>query len=185
MSEKAEKKEGEAQEVAAPTSRKRKLIIAGAAVAVCLGIGTPLGFFLLKPEEKKEEPQAVEKLTEGVEEESAAEATEGDESALREDEESLGAIVPFETFLVNLSGGKYLRMQMQAEFVTPDVPKRLYSRLVPIRDAIISMLTEQTATTLEDSQGKEKIKKNIRDIINEQLRREDVRRIYFTQFVIQ
>jgi flagellar basal body-associated protein FliL len=47
------------------------------------------------------------------------------------------------------------------------------------------MLTEQSATTLEDSQGKEKIKKNIRDLINEQLRREDVRRIYFTQFVIQ
>jgi flagellar basal body-associated protein FliL len=184
MSEKAEKKEGEAQEAAAPTSRKRKLIIAGAAAAVCLGIGTPLGFFLLKPEEKKEEQPVSEKLTD-IEEDSVPESSEGAESALREDEESLGAIVPFETFLVNLSGGKYLRLQMQAEFVTPDVPKRLYSRLVPIRDSIISMLTEQSATALEDSQGKEKVKKNIRDIINEQLRREDVRRIYFTQFVIQ
>jgi flagellar basal body-associated protein FliL len=184
MSEKAEKKEGEAQAAPAPTTRKRKLIIAGAAAAVCLGIGTPLGIFLLKPAEKKEEEAVIEKVPE-VEEASHETESEAEEGALKENEESLGAIVPFETFLVNLSGGKYLRLQMQAEFVTRDVPKRLYSRLVPIRDSIITMLTEQSATTLEDSQGKEKIKKNIRDLINEQLRREDVRRIYFTQFVIQ
>jgi flagellar basal body-associated protein FliL len=93
--------------------------------------------------------------------------------------------VPFETFLVNLSGGKYLRLQMQAEMETPDVPRRLYGRIVPIRDGVITMLTQKAATDLESAEGKELLKKSIKDLINEQLKRQDVRRIYFTQFVIQ
>jgi flagellar basal body-associated protein FliL len=57
--------------------------------------------------------------------------------------------------------------------------------MVPIRDSIITLLTQQDASDLEDLKGKEKLKKNIRELINERLHREDVRRVYFTQFVIQ
>ncbi len=184
MAEEADKKQDEAQSPAAAPTRKRKAILVVATLLVCLGIGMPVGYFILKPAPEKTEENMVEKLAESdepsVEHEQADEAKE-----VLEGEEALGAIVPFVTFLVNLSGGKYLRLQLQAEFETPDVPKRLYSRIVPIRDAIISLLTRQTALDLEDAQGKEKIKKSIREIMNEHLRREDVRRIYFTQFVIQ
>jgi len=109
----------------------------------------------------------------------------GETAELEEGEEALGAIVPFETFLVNLSSGKYIRLQLQVEFETPDIPKRLYSRMDPIRDGIIALLTERTASDLEDSKGKEKLKKDIKDLVNERLHREDARRVYFTQFVIQ
>jgi flagellar basal body-associated protein FliL len=107
------------------------------------------------------------------------------EVELGEGEELLGAIVPLDAFLVNLSGGKYIRLQVQAELETPDIPRRFYSRVVPMRDQIITLLTQKTATELEDASGKEKLKLAIKDIMNQQLRREDVRRIYFTQFVIQ
>jgi flagellar basal body-associated protein FliL len=104
---------------------------------------------------------------------------------LEEGEEPLGAIVPLETFLVNLSGGKYIRAQVQVEFESLDVPRRFYTRSVPIRDGIISMLTQMTAENLESAKGKDKLRAEIRSVINTTLRKEEVRRVYFTQFVIQ
>jgi flagellar basal body-associated protein FliL len=183
MAEEAENKESTEQAAPASGSGKKKVAIIGLALCVLvLGIGAPLAYmFLTTPEEKEEEP-----VIEPVVEEPELEAEgEGEETALQENEEALGAIVPLDSFLVNLSGGKYVRLQLQAELETPDIPKRLYSRLVPIRDEIITYLTQQTAESLEASQGKEKLKAKVREIMNQNLRREDVRKIYFTQFVIQ
>ena len=170
----------------APSSKKKVLLSAGVAL-VTLGVGAPVGYFLLKPAQAPVEQQQAEEVVTQPEAETTEKKEEGEheELALLEGEEALGAIVPFDTFLVNLSGGKYLRLQLQAEMETPDIPKRLYSRIVPIRDGIITMLTEKTAADIEGSQGKEDLKKAIKVLINEQLKRQDVRRIYFTQFVIQ
>lgn len=181
MAEEKEDQKAEAQALPAPARRKTHLIVGGAIFALVIGIGAPVGYFLLRPPPEKVEDVKIEQLEE---EQPVLEGSE-DPLELEEGEEPLGAIVPFETFLVNLSGGKYIRLQAQVEFETPDVPKKFYSRMVPIRDAIITMLTQQSAADLEDGKGKEKLKKSIRDIINDRLRREDVRRVYFTQFVIQ
>jgi flagellar FliL protein len=47
------------------------------------------------------------------------------------------------------------------------------------------MLTQMTAENLESSKGKDKLRAEIRSLINTVLRKEEVRRVYFTQFVIQ
>lgn len=171
---------------ATTSSRKKAVLAAGVAVAI-LGIGAPIGYFLIGPSEAPEESVGVVESISQTEDEPQAEAPQAEEEslALLEGEEALGAIVPLDTFLVNLSGGKYLRLQLQAEMETPDIPKRLYTRLVPIRDGIITMLTQKTATELENAEGKDTLKRSIKDLMNEQLRRQDVKRIYFTQFVIQ
>ena len=108
-----------------------------------------------------------------------------DVEELEEGEEALGAIIPFDTFVVNLSGAKFIRVQLQVEFATLDVPKKFYSKIVPMRDAIISTLTQRSPDDLESMKGKESLKTQIRNMMNEMLRKEDVKRIYFTQFVIQ
>jgi flagellar basal body-associated protein FliL len=180
----AEQEKQEAPEVAAPeapSKNKRTLIAIGGVVALLVLIGVPAGYFLMK-----EEPKEVSE----IKPELAAEPhnkPEGFEEAeeLEEGEEPLGAIVPFETFLVNLSGGSYIRTQIQVEFETLDVPTKFYSRQVPIRDSIINLLTQQTAESLQTTQGKERIRNEIRAVINQTLRKEEVRRVYFTQFVIQ
>jgi flagellar FliL protein len=56
---------------------------------------------------------------------------------------------------------------------------------VPIRDSIISLLTQMTAENLETLKGKDKLRAEIRSVINAALRKEEVKRVYFTQFVIQ
>lgn len=181
----AEEEKKEAPEVVTPEvphRSKRALIAVGGIVALLIAVGVPAGYFLLK-----EEPKEVEQVTPEMEPEShhKPEGHDDPEEELEEGEEPLGAIVPFETFLVNLSGGKYIRAQIQVEFETLDVPRRFYTRAVPIRDSIISLLTQMTAENLDTIKGKDKLRGEIRSVINTTLRKEEVRRVYFTQFVIQ
>lgn len=192
MAQEAEKKEAgehEPKPGSSNSSGRKKLLVVAAVVLLTLGVGAPVGYFLLsKPAPAaNEEEEVKEAEIPAVEEEKPEVAVEhpGHEAELGEGEELLGAIVPLDAFLVNLSGGKYIRLQVQAELETADIPRRFYSRVVPMRDQIITLLTQKTATELEDGAGKEKLKVAIRDIMNQHLRREDVRRIYFTQFVIQ
>jgi len=180
----AEQEKQETPEVAAPeapSKKKRTLRAVGGVLGLLVLIGAPAGYFLLK-EEPKEVSEVKPEMSPEIQHK-----PEGFEEVeeLEEGEEPLGAIVPFETFLVNLSGGKYIRTQIQVEFETLDVPTKFYTRQVPIRDSIISLLTQQTAEGLQSSQGKERVRSDIRNLINQTLRKEDVRRIYFTQFVIQ
>jgi flagellar FliL protein len=180
----APEKETESNDVPAlpaPKTRKKMIVIVAAALIVA-GVGVPAGYFLLG---STPEPEVTEAVVGNLEQSEASAVVNDDSLELEEGEEALGAILPFETFLVNLAGGKYIRLQMQIEFESSDVPKKIYSRMVPIRDSIITLLTQQDASDLEDLKGKEKLKKNIRELINERLHREDVRRVYFTQFVIQ
>jgi flagellar FliL protein len=181
----ADEEKKEAPEVAAPVAlrpNKRVLIAIGGIAALLVAVGVPTGYFLLK-----EEPKEVSEITPEMTQENQIKPEGHDdvEAELEEDEEPLGAIVPLETFLINLSGGKYIRTQVQVEFESLDVPRRFYTRAVPIRDAIISLLTQMTAENLETAKGKDKLRAEIRSVINTALRKEEVRRVYFTQFVIQ
>jgi flagellar FliL protein len=181
----AEEEKKEAPEVVTPEvphRSKRVFIAVGGIVALLVAVGVPAGYFLLK-----EEPKEVEQVTPEMAPDSQhrPEGHDDPEEELEEGEEPLGAIVPFETFLVNLSGGKYIRAQIQVEFETLDVPRRFYTRAVPIRDSIISLLTQMTAENLDTIKGKDKLRSEIRSVINTALRKEEVRRVYFTQFVIQ
>jgi flagellar FliL protein len=181
MAEEDKKEAPESETSAAPYRNKRVLIAAGGIVALLITVGIPAGYFLLKDEQK----EVAEVTPEMAPEQQKPEGHNDGEDLFEEGEEPLGAIIPFETFLVNLSGGKYIRLQAQVEFETLDVPRRFYTRAVPIRDGIISLLTQMTAENLETSKGKDKLRAEIRSTINTALRKEEVRRVYFTQFVIQ
>jgi flagellar basal body-associated protein FliL len=186
MSEEKETEQTETQAHPGPTHRKKALLIAGVGFLV-VGVGAPVGYFLLGSSKPPAQVEEVKVDTQAANSEETHGKLEGnrEEIEYEEGEEAIGAIVPFETFLVNLSGGKYIRLQLQVEFETPDIPRRLHSRMVPIRDGIISLLTQQTSSDLEDIKGKDKLRKSIKDLINDRLHREDARRVYFTQFVIQ
>jgi flagellar basal body-associated protein FliL len=182
MAEEEKQENPEVATPAAPSKRKRALIAAGGVLGLLVLVGAPASYFLLKEEKPKEVTEVAPEMA--PEPEYKPEGFD-DTEELEEGEEPLGAIVPFETFLVNLSGGKYIRAQIQVEFETLDVPRRFYTRQVPIRDSIISLLTQQTADGLTAQNGKDKLRTEIRSLINAAVRKEEVRRVYFTQFVIQ
>jgi flagellar protein FliL len=187
---KAEKKaeaEGEveaAEPKRAPArGRKKMILIVAAACALLLAIGTPLYFFASRGVAKSE-PQSVS-ISGGAEERLVPEGYQ-EEDELDEQEDPLGAIFPLETFIVNLSGGKsFLRCQVQVEFTQRDVPKRFYVRVVPIRDAAIKILSSRTPEEISSAEGKEALKETLKEMINTSLKKEEVKAIYFTQFVVQ
>lgn len=183
MTEEEKKETAEVETPPVPHRSKRVVIAVAGIVGLLVVVGVPAGYFLLK-----EEPKETQEVTPEMSAEPQHDKAEGHddpEEELEEGEEPLGAIVPFDAFLVNLAGGKYIRAQIQVEFETLDVPRRFYTRAVPIRDSIISLLTQTTAENLESLKGKDKLRAEIRSIINTTLRKEEVRRVYFTQFVIQ
>lgn len=171
-------------EAAPPAKKKTVMIIIIAVVAVLL-IAGGTGFVVLNGKKKEEKTDALNpdaaEVTDGA---LAPEgATEQDE--LEEGEEALGAIFPLDPFVVNLQGGGFVRTQLQIEFNERDIPKRLYSRIVPVRDALITMLTKKKQEDLASEEGKETLKKEAKDLINTILKKEEVKRIYFTQFLVQ
>jgi len=186
--DKKEKDEGDEEGAKAPEappaggSKKKILFIAGFVVLLALAAGIPTVIMLMRNKQQTEEvaADAAQQAQDALKPEGS-----DDQSELAEDEERLGAIAPLETFVVNLNGGKYLRTQIQLEFQGADIPNKFVSRLVPIRDGVIAALTKKTESELSSPTGKQNLKNEVRDIVNEQLRKEEVKRVYFTQFVIQ
>lgn len=176
---------------AAPHRGKRSIFAASGIGALMLVTGVSAGYSAFG---------RVAELSAELRDEASAQSSAGSDEAAAEDssfqerpdavdaeegEEALGAIIPLDTFLLNLPGGKYIRVQMQLEFQGMEIPSRFYGRVVPVRDSIITFISNEKAEDLQTSKGKEELKENVRKIVNEQLRKELVRRVYFTQFVIQ
>ncbi len=168
-------------EVVVPKKSRKKLYIIVAVVLLLL-VSAAVWFFLLKKGSKT----AKEELgSDAAQEEGAVAEGAEEESELEEGEEALGTIYPLESFVVNLEGGRYIRLQLQLEFAERDISKRFFIRLVPIRDAIITLLTKKTSEEILSEKGKEKLRSEVKDIVNEMLKKEEVKRIYFTNYVVQ
>ncbi|MCB0317511.1 MAG: flagellar basal body-associated FliL family protein [Bdellovibrionales bacterium] len=179
----AEKDQADANaaEGSAKKSKTTLLLIIGGVLVLVLAIGAPVLYLSLKPKPKEThlDPAAAANehkfVVEGFEE----------EEEFGEDEEVLGAIYPLETFVVNISGDRYIRLQIQLEFNTRDIPRRFYATLVPVRDSLITLLTTRTVEDLTGEQAKENLKDDIKDVVNETMKKVVIKNVYFTQFVIQ
>jgi flagellar protein FliL len=152
-------------------SKKNIIIIAGIALIVFAVIGG--GFFMLW-----QKLSAMEKPKEGQ----AAKASE------KSDHGSMGPVFPLESFIVNLSdqGGKrYLRITMGLELGDPKSAEELTKRLPQIRDSILMILPSRKVEELQTTEGKHSLRTEIVSNLNELLGKEIVKKIYFTEFVIQ
>jgi len=166
------------------STRAKVLIIAGGALALILAIGTPI--LILSLRDQPEQDQEYLGAQAAVEAEYQKLQMEGylDED-LSDGEELIGAIFPLETFVINLQGGGYLRTQIQLEFHRRDIPHRFYSRLVPMRDGLITLLASRTREEVSTEEGRDQLKRDVKEVVNRMLRRAEVKEVYFTQFVIQ
>lgn len=176
-----EEEEGKQEAAPKPAGSSKMLIIAGAVLLLAVLIGVPAYFFTMHGQDEPISAEGPE--AEGAQALHAGQAEA--EQEMEEGEEPLGAIFPLESFVVNLQGGGYLRAQIQLEFIERDVPRRLYVRLVPVRDAIINLLSNRTQADLAEEKGRGNLKNDIREIVNEVLKKAEVKNVYFTQFVVQ
>ncbi len=168
MAEEEKKAEGEEK----PKKKKMFLIII---IVVVLGVGVGAMKFLgIGPFKKKvvEEPKEKEQVVKEP----------------PKPEVKIGPMVPMEPIIVNLadpSGRRYVKITMNFELDRDKTKEEFEKRLPQIKDILIILLRSKTSAELNDPGGIFKLKEEIISRINALLITGKVKRVYFTDFVIQ
>ncbi|CAM2788293.1 flagellar basal body-associated protein FliL [Helicobacter burdigaliensis] len=102
---------------------------------------------------------------------------------------SVGQMYPVDQFIVNLmtSGGgkRYLKTSISLELSAPTLQTELDTKRDIIRDTIITILSSKTLEEIQTTKGKQKLRAEIQERINEFLVDGRVVNIFFTEFVVQ
>lgn len=167
----------ESSPAAAPKSKSSILlyIMLFINMAVIVGVG-----FLIYSSKKK--PADEHKLDQVIEGEHQAQSEES-----KKTEEFLGTMVPLEMFLVNLSGAegsRLLKVVLELEVDNDKVQEEIEKRKPQIRDIIIIILSSKTYGIVSSQEGKESLREEIRDTLNSFLTRGKVKRVLFTEFIL-
>ena len=169
----AEEKEEKEEGAESKGGGKKKLIIIIVAVLVLVGGGVG-AFFALGKSKDAEEGE------DGDDEEAAGDEAGGEEAELPP------AVLPLETFIVNLQvKGSFLKTSIQLEFAEPELPHTIEHDTPKIRDAIIRILSAKAAADILTVEGKEKVREEVKQAVNEALKSDDVTNVYLTEFIIQ
>ena len=102
--------------------------------------------------------------------------------------ETMGPTKKLETFIVNLAdkGGKrYLRVSMDLELEKEETVEIVEKILPKIRDAILMILPTKKYEDIGTVEGKSALRNEMLTKINELMEPEEIKNIYFTEFVVQ
>ena len=153
---------------------KKKLIVIVAAVLVLLLAGGAAWYFLVY---KKAE---VAKH---------AEASKAAAIAKTVPEEAhIGPMVEIKEFVVNIISqdvAHYVKASMSLELDRETTLDEVNKRMPQIRDAILLLIGNKTYEELQDIQGKNQIKAEVKSRINSFLKTGKVNNVYLTDFVVQ
>lgn len=100
----------------------------------------------------------------------------------------VGPTYQLDQFIVNLltqSGRRYLKVTMSLEMTTPSLQNELSAKLPAIRDTIIDILSSKSLEDVSTTRGKEKIKEEIVQRLNEFLVDGKIRNVFFIDSAIQ
>lgn len=100
---------------------------------------------------------------------------------------AIGPMYPMAQFVVNLlseSGNRFLKVSIDLELSDPKLQPMDHKKSL-IRDIIIRTFSSKTFEEISTLKGKDKLKDEVLDKINENLSDGQVKNIYFTDFVVQ
>jgi len=100
----------------------------------------------------------------------------------------LPSIVTMEPFIVNIYDGqdlRYLRVRVELEVASEEVKVETEARKAQLRDAILVLLTTKTMLDIRDQQGKNQLRQEIFTVSNNILPPGKLKKVYFTDFVVQ
>ncbi len=188
---------------ASPSSRRGPFVLGvGLTVALAVGATGTLVFWPdteegQKTERATTEPAAaaseVAGATEGIDYEDelgiilplALVAAEGEESS---EGRHIGKIISLDSFVVNISDrerDRYLKLKTELELSMPELSDELDQRMPQIRDLIISLLGSKSFEEVRTIEGKNFLREEILLRINSLLVSGKVKRVFFTEFVVQ
>ncbi len=100
----------------------------------------------------------------------------------------LGPTFPLEVFIVNLagtSGERYLKVNLELELKESSLAAELQKRSPQIRDTILLLLSGKTFEDVATFKGKTRIRNEITARLNTLLEPGSIKKVYFTEFVVQ
>jgi len=101
---------------------------------------------------------------------------------------TIGPMYPMSQFVVNLlseSGSKYLKVILDIELDNPELSVEMDHKKSLVRDIIIRSLSSKTFEEVSTMKGKDRLKDEIVNKINDVLADGQVKNIFFTDFVVQ
>ena len=121
---------------------------------------------------------AAKKAEEGTERKTDAHRSESD----------MGVMYPMRPFIVNLaddSGGRYLKVKFEMELNSRELLPEIEKRMPQLTDSVIMLLSSKTCKDIASYEGKDRMRNEIQLRLNSFLTRGFIRKIYFTEFVMQ
>ena len=154
--------------------RSMSTLILLAIVAIMLGVGGHMVWTSLmkgKYQEKKEDSQVSKS-----------------NSTSKDDETKM--VFPLESFIVNLAdntglGKRYLKVTLAMEVNEEDEKKMVEAHTAELRDTILLLLSSRSFREISTMDGKLELKQALLSRINQAIGRVVVRKLYFTEFVVQ
>lgn len=100
----------------------------------------------------------------------------------------IGPIFQLDQFIVNLlsqGGRRYLKINIGLEMTTPNLENELNAKRALVRDIIIGILTSKSPEDLSTTRGREKMKEEIAQRLNESLVDGKIRNVFISDMAIQ
>ncbi len=148
---------------------KKKLIIIVAVLVLLIGGGAGAYFFLSGDKEEKISP-------------------EQEQAELEKQAKQVGPMVNMDSFIVNIMDdqeSRYLKATITIEVDGEEASMELMQRMPQVKDAVLLLLGSKTFSEISDLQGKIQLRAELINKINSILLKGKVKRIYFTDFVVQ
>ena len=137
-----------------------------------------VGFMLYKSRQKDAAEPKIEHVIKGEHDAQASEATE--------EKDVVGQVIPMETFIVNLAGSKghkVAKVNMEIEVKGDGVAEEIEKRKAQIRDIIIITLSSKTYEEISTREGKDGLRNEIKDTINNFLTKGKITNVFFTELI--
>ncbi|MDX2480399.1 MAG: flagellar basal body-associated FliL family protein [Desulfuromusa sp.] len=163
------KKEAAEQPEEGGGSKKKLIIIIAAVLVLLIGGGAGYFFFMGGEEEEKISP-------------------EQEQAELEKQAKQVGPMVNIDSFIVNIADdqeSRYLKAAITIEVDGLEASMELNERMAQLKDAILLLIGNKTFGELNDLQGKIQLRAELINKINSILLKGKVKRIYFTDFVVQ
>lgn len=184
----SEKKAEPAAEGAAKKGGKGMLFVVLGVVLLLAGGGGAYFFLVRQPALDAESEAATEEGHGAAAGEHGAPAGGHGGSHGKRGVAEMGAMEALDPFIANLAdedGRRYLKATMQLEFYESSVPDELSSHMAQVRDLILTLFTSKTFADIRTPEGKGLLREEIINRINRVLRRDVVKAVYFTEFIVQ
>ena len=100
----------------------------------------------------------------------------------------IGPLFPLEVFIVNLAGTageRYLKVNLELELKDSSLTVELEKRKPQVRDTILLLLSSKTFEDVATFKGKTKLRSEITARLNGILAPGSIKKVYFTEFVVQ